>query len=183
MQDSFGSDEEDVDDVKVPFRGSPGAVSLQPLRGTLTNDVIRRCNRSTWQPKPSPRVTTRTRTREDEDDVRRRTRRRTTTRRRMSGPRRTSPTAALVRKICPKISLWYLIRLEMIASHHVCRIASDLRRACSGSASTSRPTRPRRSGRPRDENPRVIGPNADSVLDTALYGRAGRIRDSSDAIV
>ena len=120
---------------------------------------------------------------EDEDDVRRRTRRRTTRRRRMRTTTGTSPTAALVRKICPKISLWYLIRLEMIASHHVCRIASDLRRACSGSASTSRPTRPRRSGRPRDENPRVIGPNADSVLDTALYGRAGRIRDSSDAIV
>ena len=31
MQDSFGSDEEDVDDVKVPFRGSPGVPCLFSL--------------------------------------------------------------------------------------------------------------------------------------------------------
>ena len=148
-------------------RVSVSLCERQQARSSPT-DVIRRCNRSTWQPKPSPRVTTRMRTRM-----------RTTTHEHAHE----SDRRACTKNLSEDLALWYLIRLEMVASHHVCRIASDLRRACSGSASTSRPTRPRRSGRPRDENPRVIGPNADSVLDTALYGRAGRIRDSSDAIV
>ena len=91
MQDSFGSDEEDVDDVKVPFRGSPGAVSLQPLRGTLTNDVIAedRMQSLYLAAKAKPKGDDEDEDEDEDHDARACARVR---------------AAALVRKICPKIS-------------------------------------------------------------------------------
>ena len=104
MQDSFGSDEEDVDDVKVPFRGSPGAVSLQPLRPHAHQRRDPKMQSLYLAAKAKPKGDDEDED-EDEDDVRRRTRRRTTRRRRMRTTTHESDRRACTKNLSEDLTL------------------------------------------------------------------------------